>query len=502
MLKSETDEPDQGMAEVMPVSSGRSLPATVPRVLEDMFWVGRYAERAEDLLRLMLAAHVVIEDFRSRPRTSGGLSLQIITGLVGRLAGRESEDYDDDFRSLLLDHERPGSVAQSLAAMRDALSGVRDQWSSDVWRIFGVVDRAQATLLDNPGSHQMAESAGRMLTGVLSLAGVTANMIRDPGWHMISVGRYVERSQQLRVVLNAITERHGLDVDREVLAAVLTATESSVTHRRRYRDYVRPAGVLDLLLKDPENPRSLAFSIARATENLDALPMSTGSTRPERLLAALATDVEETDVAVLVAIGGADRPNLQAFLDATGAQLDRLAEAVADLHFATGPAPRRFGSLPMLEAVQVRYRVEHRTVYTYDDDVTDSLGIAYLVPRQLPWQQVADYRVEVAPAPGDTATDEDFYGNQLTYFQVVEPHRELVVLGTGEVDVVPPLVEPGRLDQPWDAVLPLQQPGLPGAWLATDLVLPSPAVPTYPGAKEYAADRCCPAARSGRRSPT
>ncbi len=351
VLKGETGEPDQGLAEVLPVSSGRSLPATVPRVLEDMFWVGRYAERAEDLLRLMLAAHVVVEDYRSRPRTSGGLSLQIITGLIGRLAGRVSEDYDEDFRSLLLDPERAGSVAQSLEAMRDALSGVRDQWSSDVWRIFGVVDRAHATLLDNPGSHQVAESAGRMLTGVLSLAGVTANMIRDPGWHMISVGRYVERGQQLRHLLAALTERHGLDVDREVLAAVLTAAESSVTHRRRYRDYVRPAGVLDLLVKDPENPRSLAFGIARATEHLGALPMSTGSTRPERLLADLTTEVDDTEVPVLVAIGGAGRPNLATFLDSAGYQLDRLAEAIAELHFATGPAPRRFGSLPALEAV-------------------------------------------------------------------------------------------------------------------------------------------------------
>ena len=348
VLKADTGDSDQGLAEVMPVSSGRSLPATVPRVVEDMFWVGRYAERAEDLLRLILAAHVLVEDFRSRPRTSGGLSLDIVTALVARLAGRAADDYDDDFRSLLVDGERSGSVAQSLEAMRDALSGVRDQWSSDVWRIFGVVDRAQETLLGNPGGHQVAESAGRMLTGVLSLAGVTANMIRDPGWHMISLGRYVERSQQLRLLLDALTERHGLDVDREVLGAVLTAAESSVTHRRRYRDHVRPAGVLDLLIKDPENPRSLAFSLARAAEHLAALPLSTGSTRPERLLAALATDVEETDVAVLVAIGGVDRPNLWAFLDATGAQLDRLAEAVADLHFATGPAPRRFGSLPPL----------------------------------------------------------------------------------------------------------------------------------------------------------
>ncbi len=351
VLKAESGEPDQGLAEVMPVSSGRSLPATVPRVLEDMFWVGRYAERAEGLLRLVLAAHVVVEDYRSRPRTSGGLSLQIVMSLVGRLAGRASGDYDEDFRSLLLEVERTGSVAQSVEALRDALSGVRDQWSADVWRIFGVVDRARSAMAEDPGSHQAAESAGRMLTGVLSLAGVTANMIRDPGWHMISVGRYVERGQQLRQLLTALTERHGLDVDREVLGAVLTATESSVTHRRRYRDYVRPAGVLDLLLKDPENPRSLAFSIARASEHLSAIPASTGSTRPERLLAALATDLDETDVAALVAIGGADRPNLVTFLDSLGAQLDRLGEAIADLHFATGPAPRRFGSLPPLEEV-------------------------------------------------------------------------------------------------------------------------------------------------------
>ncbi len=351
VLKASTDEPDQGLAEVLPVSSGRSLPATVPRVLEDMFWVGRYAERAEDLLRLMLAAHVVVEDYRSRPRTSGGLSLRIITDLIARLAGRSAEDYDEDFRSLLLDPERAGSVAQSLGAMRDALSGVRDQWSSDVWRIFGVVDRAHATLLESPGSHQVAESAGRMLTGVLSLAGVTANMIRDPGWHMISVGRYVERGQQLRHLLAALTERHGLDVDREVLAAVLTAAESSVTHRRRYRDYVRPAGVIDLLVKDPENPRSLAFGVARAAEHLAALPMSTGSTRPERLLADLTAEVEDTDVAVLVAIGGTDRPYLASFLASTGSQLDRLTEAVSELHFATGPVPRRFGSLPALEDI-------------------------------------------------------------------------------------------------------------------------------------------------------
>ena len=76
-----------------------------------------------------------------------------------------------------------------------------------------------------------------------------------------------------------------------------------------------------------------------------------------------------------------------------------------------------------------RYRVEHRTTYTYDDDVTDSLGIGHLVPRTLPWQQVGDYTVAVEPEPGDLSRDEDYYGNTVTYFQVSTPHAELVVVG-------------------------------------------------------------------------
>ena len=110
-------------------------------------------------------------------------------------------------------------------------------------------------------------------TGILSLQGVTASMIRDPGWHAIGVGRSLERSLQVCHLLAATTtERRGIDVDREVLNAVLTAAESAVTHRRRYRGYVRPAGVLELLLMDPDNPRSVAFSLAEARVHLAGLP--------------------------------------------------------------------------------------------------------------------------------------------------------------------------------------------------------------------------------------
>ncbi|TIC84987.1 hypothetical protein E8D34_12930 [Nocardioides sp. GY 10113] len=347
VLKASDREPDQRLSDVRPMTSVRSLPATVPRALEDMFWFGRYAERAEDMLRLVLAAHVLAEDYRTRPRTTGGISLEVMLGVVASLAGRYHEDLDAEFRSLLLDADREGSVAHALAALRDDLAGVRDQLSPDVWRVFGVAARAEAALRGSPHSHAIAETAGRMLVGVLSLQGVTASMVRDTGWHMIGVGQALERVLQLCRLLRVVVERRGLEVDREVLNAVIASAESTVTHRRRYRDYVRPVGVLDLLLMDAENPRSVAFNLARAAEHLAAQPLSTGSTRPERLLADLIAEVEGTDLATLVAIGGVDRPNLTRFLDSVEAQVRRAGQSIAEHHFATGPRPRSFGALPV-----------------------------------------------------------------------------------------------------------------------------------------------------------
>ncbi len=189
-----------------------------------------------------------------------------------------------------------------------------------------------------------------MLTGILSLQGVTANMIRDPGWRMIGTGRAVERGLQLCHLLRSTTTvRRGIDVDRDLNTAVLSAAESAVTHRMRYRGYVRLAGVLELLLTDPDNPRSLAFGIAELREHLAAMPGSTGSTRPERLLDDLADELDRADIAALTAISGEHRPNLERFLDGYVAQLTRFADAVGELHFAAGPAPRSFGFATVTE---------------------------------------------------------------------------------------------------------------------------------------------------------
>ena len=135
----------------------------------------------------------------------------------------------------------------------------------------------------------------------------------------------------------------------------------------------------------------------------------------------------------------------------------------------------------------MRYRVSHRTVYTYDDDVRDSLGIAHLAPRQLRWQQADSHQLLVSPRPSDASRNTDCYGNLVDYFHVTAPHHRLVIESVSDVTVVVPAHDPEALAAPWEASRPLADPGRPGAWAATDFALESPQAAHVREVADYAA---------------
>ena len=127
------------------------------------------------------------------------------------------------------------------------------------------------------------------------------------------------------------------------------AAESSVTHRRRFRGSVRAADVLELLLTDTDNPRSISFSLARLRFHLSQLAGSTGSTRPERLLEHLEDSIEGVDITTLTTPVDGRRPHLEEFLADTHAQLHRLGDAIVHLHFEGGPQPQPLSALTLTE---------------------------------------------------------------------------------------------------------------------------------------------------------
>lgn len=140
----------------------------------------------------------------------------------------------------------------------------------------------------------------------------------------------------------------------------------------------------------------------------------------------------------------------------------------------------------------MRYRVSHRTTYTYSKPVQDSVGLFHLIPRELPWQQVLASEVEVTPHPGDISRDLDYFGNSSTYFHVTEPHGSLVIQATSEVVADKPSYDPAALDTPWEASRPLLEASAPGAWRATEFALESARAGHVDEATAYAAASLTP----------
>jgi transglutaminase-like putative cysteine protease len=144
----------------------------------------------------------------------------------------------------------------------------------------------------------------------------------------------------------------------------------------------------------------------------------------------------------------------------------------------------------------VRYRVQHVTTYTHDDDVTGSYGQFHLRPRDLAWQRCLAHEVSVEPEPSDLFRHTDLYGNTKSYFHVVEPHTELVVTATSVVEIDPPQYADQALVQPWEECLPLEQDTVAArdadAWKAIDYVFASTMVDIPPGIREYAEQSFAP----------
>jgi uncharacterized circularly permuted ATP-grasp superfamily protein/uncharacterized alpha-E superfamily protein len=320
--------------------------AMVPRVLSDLYWFGRYAERAEDLLRLVLATRTVALE-TDLGVTQGALDvlLRAITHVSTTYPGYLNPQVEmmSEFRSLLLDRHRTGTAAQALGALSMAAQGVRDQLSEDVWMVLADIERALASLAANPDDQglQLTEASEGVLSGLLALAGIaTENMVRDPGWYMLDSGRGLERALQILGLLRVTICRERPDSDRLMLEAVLTAAESIVTFRRRYGTLFSVDAVIELLVIDPFNPRSVAYQLQRIRADLRTLPNSSPTARPLRMLDALAERVRIADPVVLAESANGRRVPLEEFLAGLQNQLRALSEAIRDQYQQPPPTQR------------------------------------------------------------------------------------------------------------------------------------------------------------------
>ncbi|MHB8691777.1 MAG: circularly permuted type 2 ATP-grasp protein [Solirubrobacteraceae bacterium] len=339
-----------------PAVEGLNPMSSIPsRAAENLWWLGRYAERAEAVTRLLRAVQDRRNEFEGSANKAGVTALRDllaalthITATYPGFAGLGAEERlaapGEELLKLIADAGRPGTLAHAVRALLDAAYGVRDQLSGDTWLVVGPLERAISELHGEDIELQArAQSAlQEVMRSLLVLSGLgIESMVRDIGWRFLDAGRRLERSLQLLSLLQAtVTQVRGTASDSLMLESVLTAAESIITYRFRYRSRAQLETVLELLLVDPGNPRSLAYQLEHLTADLDVLPAEAdGRLREEQRLVLGA--FTELRLARLAALAEPDsdgrRAELQRFLADLSARLRATGEAVERAHFAQVP---------------------------------------------------------------------------------------------------------------------------------------------------------------------
>lgn len=319
-----------------------------PRVLSDLFWIGRYGERAESMARLLIVARDRFHVYRHHQESEESECVPVLMTALGRITGTDiAADSDGDnaeviaiapstLWSLTVDPHRPGSLVQSVEGLALAARAVRDQMSNDTWMVLAGVERALALKSEPPESLSEADALltgaqTQTLAGMLTLSGVAnESMVRDVGWTMMDIGKRIERGLWLTALLGAtLTVVRGAAAEQTIIESTLVACESSVIYRRRTVGKVSVAAMAELMLFDAQNPRSLLYQVERLRINLKDLPGSSGSSRPERLVDEIGTLLRRSHPAELERVSDdGRRAELAELLDAVHVELRNLAEVI------------------------------------------------------------------------------------------------------------------------------------------------------------------------------
>jgi uncharacterized circularly permuted ATP-grasp superfamily protein/uncharacterized alpha-E superfamily protein len=252
----------------------RTHPDLPSRAADNLFWLGRYAERSESMARLLRCLFTRVRSARNAELTCL-FRLHSCLGSQHSILPKEGPvtagDLEDELISLISDPKRPDSLASNLSEVQRVGGNLRDRLSGDMSRLVVALSESAQT-----EQYMLFIEYSAVLSGCLELLSAFAgmereNITRGPGWLFMSLGRRLERAMYSVRQLRELTRR----LDEEswpLLEYLLEVADSSMTYRSRYFTTLQPAAVLEVLMEDETNPRSSNFQIAHLADLYPKLP--------------------------------------------------------------------------------------------------------------------------------------------------------------------------------------------------------------------------------------
>ena len=306
------------------------------RSAQNLFWLSRYVERAENMARLLEVGYRM----SLTSRREGGTSEHLISML-------QAAEADEDFNAkhqvadvgnvsqfMLFDETNPSSVRSCLLAARTNARSVRTALTTDMW------ESLNTAWLEFAGLDPREVSGSRLIELLQWVRQVShryrgallSTFLRDDGYAFSQIGNFIERADNTARILDMKyyvllprTDLIGGDVDIQQWTLILRAASAHRSYRHVYHDRYKAWNIADYLILRPEMPRSLIFSYGWVNRTLDMLEVIYGSKAAgHRAAAEVTTMLEGNSMDRIFAYG------LHEFLTEFISRNNKVTEALAE----------------------------------------------------------------------------------------------------------------------------------------------------------------------------
>jgi uncharacterized alpha-E superfamily protein len=303
------------------------------RVVENVYWLSRYLERAENTARIIGVNTNLLLDLPGGI-APGWLPLVDISGNRAEFDTKDTRGEERDVVNFLIaDKDNPGSICSSLAAARENARTLREILPTEAWELLNEFFPAfTKDLSTGINKRTRFEFLKRIVITLQTIAGMLdGTMNRNDAYTFSTLGRNLERADMTSRIVD-VRSAQLLPAETPELRpfetvqwmSVLKSLSGYQMYRLKMRTRVKRTDVLQFLLRDDQFPRSCQFCLMQLENSLNSLPRSEGVLD---VLAGAARFIERAPLATL------DQPGLHELIDQIQLHIHNVHERLAESYF-------------------------------------------------------------------------------------------------------------------------------------------------------------------------
>ncbi|GAA3518004.1 circularly permuted type 2 ATP-grasp protein [Aquimarina addita] len=258
---------------------------------ENLYWTGRYMSRAlvtSRFLRMVLKKFAntdfeieAIEDNKKLRTLLHAVTelTNTFPGFIGNTKQRPVLDIKKELCAVILDKNKQGSLANTLAMFSNSYYAIRNLWSTDMWRVFDSIQKLCSMMEERKTDKDISIKSilkilDQLITKLIAIMGlIEESILVNQGLLLYFIGLNLESGifniKKLDLLTTKVTDE---DTEYNLLECLLNSQESLNIYRYGYRSYITIENTLSLVLLNPEYGRSLMYLLSRLNKDINRLP--------------------------------------------------------------------------------------------------------------------------------------------------------------------------------------------------------------------------------------